>query len=72
MSQPKKKLETYKNIKLLGTGTFGQAFLVECQSNKQLMVIKQMEISKMTTKEREEVLKEAKILEAMMHHPYIV
>lgn len=66
MAQPKKP-EVYNKIKLLGEGSFGKAFLVECQSNKQLAVVKQMEISKMSAKEKEEVYKEAKILEAMKH-----
>lgn len=26
--------ETYKKLKLLGQGSFGKAFLVECQSDK--------------------------------------
>ena len=66
MAAPK-KYESYKKLKLLGEGTFGKAFLVECESNKKLCVIKQMDIGKMTTKEKDEVLKEAKILEAMKH-----
>jgi len=29
-----KSYETYKKVKTLGTGSFGVAYLVECQSNK--------------------------------------
>ena len=32
--------ETYKKISTLGTGSFGTAYLVECQSNKEKAVIK--------------------------------
>ena len=31
-----KAVETYKRIKLLGEGSFGKAFLVECESDKVL------------------------------------
>ena len=42
----------YKKIKLLGEGAFGKAFLVECQSAKELAVIKQVDIGKMSENER--------------------
>ena len=32
--------ETYNKLKLLGEGAFGKAFLVECNSDKSLAVIK--------------------------------
>lgn len=35
-----KTYETYKKISTLGVGSFGTAYLVECQSNKDLAVIK--------------------------------
>ncbi|CDW72535.1 protein kinase domain containing protein [Stylonychia lemnae] len=63
--------EVYKKIKLLGQGAFGKAFLVECQSDKTLAVIKQVDIGGMSMKEREDTLKEAKILE-VFNHPNIV
>ena len=30
---PKKQLETYKKVKVLGKGSFGKAFLVTCGSD---------------------------------------
>jgi NIMA (never in mitosis gene a)-related kinase len=45
--------------KLLGEGAFGKAFLVECVSNGDLCVIKQVNIAKMSEREKEETLKEA-------------
>lgn len=63
--------EVYNKIKLLGEGAFGKAFLVECQSDKQLAVIKQIVIAKMSEKERIETLKEAQILQ-IFNHPNIV
>ena len=32
--KPAKSYETYKKVKTLGQGSFGVAYLVECQSNK--------------------------------------
>jgi serine/threonine protein kinase len=43
-SKQKKNFETYKKIQTLGTGSFGTAYLVECQSNSDKAVIKQIDI----------------------------
>ena len=51
--------EVYKKLKLLGEGAFGKAFLVQAESTKELCVIKQVDISRMSDREREETLKEA-------------
>ena len=69
--QPNAQYEVYNKIKLLGEGAFGKAFLVECQSDKSMAVIKQIVISKMSEKERIETLKEAQILQ-IFNHPNIV
>jgi NIMA (never in mitosis gene a)-related kinase len=58
-------------VKLLGEGSFGKAYLVECLKDKSLWVIKQMSLNAMTEDERRETLKESKILEALSH-PNIV
>lgn len=42
--KPAKQYETYKKVSTLGVGSFGTAYLVECQSNKELAVIKQIDI----------------------------
>jgi NIMA (never in mitosis gene a)-related kinase len=55
----------------LGQGAFGKAFLVECQSDKSFSVIKQVDIGGMSEKERQDTLKEAKILE-VLNHPNII
>jgi len=57
-------------VSTLGTGSFGVAYLVECQSDKALAVIKQIDIEHMDEKERNETLQEAKILE-VLNHPNI-
>lgn len=55
----------------MGVGSFGTAYLVECQSDKQYAVIKQIDIQNMDENERRETLREAKILE-VLQHPNIV
>lgn len=67
----KKQYETYKKVSTLGTGSFGTAYLVECQSNKEYAVIKQIDIQAMSDDERKETLREAKILE-VLSHPNII
>jgi len=39
-SSAKKQYETYKKVQTLGVGSFGTAYLVECQSDKKYAVIK--------------------------------
>ena len=69
--KPGKQFETYKKKQTLGVGSFGTAYLVECQSNNTLAVIKQIDIAQMSEEERRETLNEAKILE-VLNHPNIV
>lgn len=71
MSQPVAEYEVYKRIKVLGEGSFGKAYLVECLSDHTLCVIKQVDLSKMNDQEKRDTLNEAKILEAF-NHPNIV
>jgi len=63
--------DLYRRIKLLGEGSFGKAFLVECLTDGTYCVIKQVNISRMTEEEKKNTLIEAKILEALQH-PNIV
>ena len=71
VKKPAKQFETYKKKQTLGVGSFGTAYLVECQSNGSLAVIKQIDIAQMSEEERRETLNEAKILE-VLNHPNIV
>lgn len=43
--KPQQAFETYKKLSTLGTGSFGTAYLVECQSNSEKAVIKQVDIA---------------------------
>lgn len=66
-----KKPETYKKEKKLGEGAYGSAYLVRCGSDNSLAVIKQIDITELDEEEKEQTLKEAKILE-VLNHPCIV
>lgn len=63
--------QTYKSVKLLGQGSFGKAFLVECSIDKKFAVIKTLLLENMTEDERKEAYIEAKILERL-DHPNII
>ena len=66
-----KQYETYKKISTLGVGSFGTAYLVECQSDKTMAVIKQIDIAAMSEEEMRETVREGRILE-VLNHPNIV
>ncbi|EGR27132.1 protein kinase domain protein [Ichthyophthirius multifiliis] len=70
-SNQQQDYEYYTQIKLLGEGAFGKAFLVQCKSDGSYCVIKKMEMKNMTEEEKKETLREARILEALKH-PNIV
>ena len=65
-------MDKYRKIKVIGKGAFGAAVLVECRADKRLQyVIKQVDVSRLKPKERDEAKKEIKLL-ASFHHPNIV
>jgi len=59
--------QLYKRLKLLGEGSFGKAFLVESLKDHLFYVIKQMDLTRMSEAEKKEMIREAKILEALIH-----
>lgn len=71
MAQAVAEYECYKRIRILGEGSFGKAYLVQCVSDGTYCVIKQVDLGKMSDKEKKETLNEAKILEAF-NHPNII
>jgi NIMA (never in mitosis gene a)-related kinase len=80
-------MEKYKVVRVLNSGSFGEgprfaaicfptscagtAILVSNKSSGSLHVIKDIDISKLSKKERETTLQEVRILEAL-RHPNIV
>eukprot|EP00347_Sterkiella_histriomuscorum_P002482 403367980 len=71
MQQTQPTNETYKKIQQLGKGSYGVAYLVKCESDQSLAVIKQIDISKISEEEKLKQLREAKILE-ILNHPNII
>lgn len=71
-SDKQKKIhEQYKKLNTLGTGAYGTAYLVEGQTTKRQMVVKEIDMTDMDEKDRKEALREAKIMEKFTH-PNIV
>ncbi|XP_009947243.1 PREDICTED: serine/threonine-protein kinase Nek1 [Leptosomus discolor] len=64
-------MDKYIKVRKIGEGSFGKAILVKAKENGQQYVIKEINISKMTNKEREESRREVAVL-ANMKHPNIV
>ena len=68
---PLSEKQLYKRIKLLGEGSYGQAYLAHSFKTDSLVVIKQIDMQWMSHKERKETTREAKILSSLKH-PNIV
>ncbi|NXU97438.1 NEK1 kinase, partial [Cettia cetti] len=64
-------MDRYIKVRKIGEGSFGKAILVKAKENGQQYVIKEINISKMSNKEREESRREVAVL-ANMKHPNIV
>ena len=62
---------TYKIIKLLGKGSYGQAYLAKNNLTKTDCVIKQINLEKMSEKEKNDILNESVILKKL-DHPNII
>ena len=61
----------YKELKLLGEGSYGTAILVRSTQDKSLAVIKQIDLTKLTPEKRQIAFQEGKILETF-EHPNII
>jgi len=66
-TKEKKQTPLYKQIKILGQGSFGKAYLVKNTVDNKNYVIKSMVLSDMSEKEQKEAYLEAKILEKLKH-----
>ncbi|XP_009980405.1 PREDICTED: serine/threonine-protein kinase Nek1 [Tauraco erythrolophus] len=64
-------MDKYIKVQKIGEGSFGKAILVKAKENGQQYVIKEINISMMSNKEREESRREVAVL-ANMKHPNIV
>ncbi|XP_013214171.2 serine/threonine-protein kinase Nek1 isoform X10 [Ictidomys tridecemlineatus] len=64
-------MDKYARVQKIGEGSFGKAILVESTEDGRQYVIKEINISRMSSKEREESRREVAVL-ANMKHPNIV
>uniref|UniRef100_A0AAV2KYB5 non-specific serine/threonine protein kinase n=1 Tax=Knipowitschia caucasica TaxID=637954 RepID=A0AAV2KYB5_KNICA len=64
-------MDKYEQVKKIGEGSFGKAILVKSKEDGHQYVIKEINISGMSSKERQESRKEVSVL-ANMSHPNIV
>nr|XP_023492081.1 serine/threonine-protein kinase Nek1 isoform X4 [Equus caballus] len=64
-------MEKYVRLQKIGEGSFGKAVLVKSTEDERQYVIKEINISRMSNKEREESRREVAVL-ANMKHPNIV
>ena len=64
-------MQAYKQIRLLGKGSFGEAILCSKRSDGSQYVIKKVNIAAMPEKEKQDAIAEAKVLQKL-NHPYII
>ena len=62
-----KKHSKYKKIKSLGKGAFGNVSLIQIEGTKEHRVLKEISLKDMEPKEKENCLREAKIMEILQH-----
>lgn len=60
-------MERYSKIKQIGSGTFGQAWLVESTVSKRMYALKELGVTTMSEQDRHLALNEAKILSKLKH-----
>jgi len=65
------EMDQYVKQKRIGEGSFGTAYLVRSKETGAHYVIKRINFSRMTEKEKDEAMREVEVL-AKMQHPYIV
>lgn len=65
----------YQKVREIGSGSFGRAYLVSCSTGadreKKLLVMKEIDMHKMDSRERKKAEVEVQVL-ASLKHPYIV
>ncbi|XP_070552703.1 serine/threonine-protein kinase Nek1-like isoform X6 [Ptychodera flava] len=64
-------MDRYEKVRQIGEGSFGKALLVKSKKDGEYKVVKEISISKMGRREREDSKKEVSVL-AKMRHPNIV
>lgn len=65
-------MEKYRQVRVLGEGSFGQAWLVTHQSTSESLVIKTISIPAMTARDKQAAINEVKILSTLRHKNIIL
>lgn len=60
-------MDRYSIVKVIGKGTFGKAILVKEKESGKLYIMKQISISTLSKKERDEAINEVKVLSSLKH-----
>ena len=60
-------MEKYMRVKVLGTGSFGTAWLVKCVKTEEQLVAKEIPLMRMKEKDQHQALNEVKILAKLKH-----
>ena len=64
-------MNNFEKVSVIGRGSYGKAMLVKSKRDKRLLVIKEINISEMSTKEKKEAENEISVL-AQLKHPNII
>lgn len=64
-------MHKYEKVKTLGEGGFGKALLVRKKTTRELLVVKEVRLGRMSQKDRKETFQEAAVLKSL-HHINIV
>lgn len=62
----------YETLKFIGRGSFGVVYLVRRQADSRQCVLKQVDISAMSDKDRREAVNECEVLQKLRRHPHII
>ena len=66
------KASRYANVKVIGRGSFGTAYLVRRKADSFLYVMKKLALEQLGQKERAEAMNECAVLMKLRNHPNIV
>ena len=64
-------MRAFREVKVIGKGSFGEAIMVQRRSDKAAFVVKKVPLTGLPEKERAEAANEVAVLDALQH-PHIV
>ena len=66
------KISRYSNVKVIGRGSFGTAYLVRRKADSFTFVMKKLNLEQLGEKEKAEARNECAVMKALRAHPHIV